>query len=132
MIHRDDPRRALAGAAFAAAMGLWATAAAAQDRTGWALNRYEPAPMGDAFFLAEHPWYSSTRLFSVGLYGDYAINPLQLVRIDPSGATQPTTDNLTGMFVLKGRHGISGRGAWLVGAGVLVPVMYWFAFVGTP
>ena len=40
--------------------------------------------------------------------------------------------SLTGMFVLKGRHGISGRGAWLVGAGVLVPVVYWFAFVGTP
>jgi hypothetical protein len=35
---------------------------------------------------------------------------------------------LTGMFVLKGRTGITGRGAWLVGAGVLLPVLYWLAF----
>jgi uncharacterized protein len=32
---------------------------------------------------------------------------------------------LTGMFVLKGRTGITGRGAWLVGGGVLLPVAYW-------
>ncbi len=100
MIHRQHPRRALAGAALAAALGLWADAAGAQDRTGWALNRYDPSPMGDAFFLAEHPWYSSTRVFSVGLYGDYAINPLQLVRIDPTGVAQPAKDDITGMFAL--------------------------------
>lgn len=32
---------------------------------------------------------------------------------------------VTGMFVLKGRLGITGRGAWLTGAGVLIPVAYW-------
>lgn len=32
---------------------------------------------------------------------------------------------LTGMFVLRGRVGITGRGAWLVAIGVLVPVGYW-------
>lgn len=32
---------------------------------------------------------------------------------------------ITGMFVLKGRNGITGRGAWLVGVGVLIPVGYW-------
>lgn len=32
---------------------------------------------------------------------------------------------ITGMFVLKGRLGITGRGAWLVAAGVLLPVAYW-------
>jgi hypothetical protein len=32
---------------------------------------------------------------------------------------------ITGMFVLKGRLGIKGRGAWLTGAGVLLPVVYW-------
>ena len=32
---------------------------------------------------------------------------------------------VTGMFVLKGRTGITGRGAWLTGAGVLLPVIYW-------
>ena len=33
---------------------------------------------------------------------------------------------LTGMFVLRGKTGITGRGAWLVGAGVLLPVVYWW------
>lgn len=32
---------------------------------------------------------------------------------------------LTGMFVLKGRTGIAGRGAWLVSTGVLLPLIYW-------
>jgi outer membrane protein OmpA-like peptidoglycan-associated protein len=99
VIRRHRFRRVFAGVFFGAALNLWAIPAMAQDRTGWALNRYEPAPMGDTFFLAEHPWYSSTRLFSVGLYGDYAINPLQLVRIDASGAAQPAQDTVTGMFV---------------------------------
>lgn len=32
---------------------------------------------------------------------------------------------LTGAFVLRGKTGITGRGAWLTGAGVLVPIIYW-------
>jgi hypothetical protein len=32
---------------------------------------------------------------------------------------------ITGLFVLKGRTGITGRGAWLTAIGVLVPVLYW-------
>lgn len=32
---------------------------------------------------------------------------------------------ITGMFVLKGSTGITGRGAWLTGIGVLLPVAYW-------
>jgi uncharacterized protein len=32
---------------------------------------------------------------------------------------------ITGMFVLKGKTGITGRGAWLTAIGVLVPVGYW-------
>lgn len=35
---------------------------------------------------------------------------------------------VTGLFVLKGRLGITGRGAWLTAAGVL-PVVYWLAFL---
>jgi uncharacterized protein len=35
---------------------------------------------------------------------------------------------LTGLFVLKGRYGITGRGAWLTAAGALVPVgfLIWY------
>ena len=70
------------------------------SNSGWALNRYEPAPMGDAFFLAEHPWYSSTRVFSVGLYGDYANNPLRLdITNNGTGSTE-VRDDITGMFVM--------------------------------
>lgn len=32
---------------------------------------------------------------------------------------------VTGMFVLKGRTGITGRGAWLTAIGVLLPGLYW-------
>jgi outer membrane protein OmpA-like peptidoglycan-associated protein len=81
-----------------ASLSLASSAAHAQDRTGWALNRYEPAPMGDHFFVAEHPWYSSVRTFSVGLYGDYAINPL-ILRRTVDGTTN-NVDNITGTFSL--------------------------------
>ena len=32
---------------------------------------------------------------------------------------------ISGMFVLRGRTGLAGRGKWLVGAGVLLPVVVW-------
>jgi hypothetical protein len=31
--------------------------------------------------------------------------------------------NITGLFVLKGKHGITGRGKWLVAAGFLPPII---------
>jgi hypothetical protein len=40
--------------------------------------------------------------------------------------------SVTGMFVLKGRVGLGGRGKWLVAAGVLLPVVYWFGFGAVP
>lgn len=39
---------------------------------------------------------------------------------------------VTGMFVLKGRTGITGRGAWLVGAGVVLPAAYWVWYLARP
>ncbi len=38
---------------------------------------------------------------------------------------------VTGMFVLKGSTGITGRGAWLVGAGILLPALYWVVYLLT-
>lgn len=35
---------------------------------------------------------------------------------------------ITGMFVLKGSTGLGGRGKWLVGIGVLLPVLYWIFY----
>jgi hypothetical protein len=39
---------------------------------------------------------------------------------------------LSGMFIIKGRKGFFGRGLWLVGGGVAVPLLYWiwWRFVG--
>jgi hypothetical protein len=36
---------------------------------------------------------------------------------------------VTGLFVLKGKAGITGRGAWLTGIGVLIPVLYWLYYI---
>ena len=36
---------------------------------------------------------------------------------------------LSGMFVLKGRHGITGRGAKLVAIGTLIPLSYWLYYL---
>jgi len=40
---------------------------------------------------------------------------------------------LTGLFVLKGKNGITGRGAWLTSAGIIIPLIflllyYWNVF----
>ena len=31
---------------------------------------------------------------------------------------------ITGLFTLKGRKGITGRGAWLTGAGIIIPIIF--------
>lgn len=36
---------------------------------------------------------------------------------------------VTGLFVLKGKKGITGRGAWLTGAGVVVPVFFLWLYL---
>lgn len=35
---------------------------------------------------------------------------------------------ITGMFVLKGKTGILGRGIWFVTAGIVIPVAYWLYY----
>ena len=36
---------------------------------------------------------------------------------------------VTGLFVLKGRKGITGRGAWLTGAGIAIPLLFLFFYL---
>jgi uncharacterized protein len=36
---------------------------------------------------------------------------------------------VTGLFVLKGRYGITGRGGWLTAAGALIPMAFWFLYL---
>jgi OOP family OmpA-OmpF porin len=65
-----------AAAAAAVALSFAPRAQAQSAVNGWALNRYEPATAGDSFFVAEHPWYNRTRLFSLGITADFTRNPL--------------------------------------------------------
>lgn len=37
--------------------------------------------------------------------------------------------SITGLFVLRGRKGITGRGAWLTGLGVLIPLLFLVAYL---
>ncbi len=37
---------------------------------------------------------------------------------------------LTGLFILKGKNGITGRGAWLTAIGFLIPLIFWYIFYG--
>ena len=39
---------------------------------------------------------------------------------------------VTGLLVLKGKYGITRRGAWLTGIGVLVPAVYWIYYLSLP
>ncbi len=35
---------------------------------------------------------------------------------------------VTGLFILRGRNGITGRGAWLTGAGIIIPFIFFFFY----
>ena len=36
---------------------------------------------------------------------------------------------ITGLFVLRGKNGITGRGAWLTGAGIVIPLLYLYFYL---
>lgn len=44
-------------------------------------------------------------------------------------ATALLVVSLTGLFILRGRNGLKGRGAWLTGLGCLVPLTYWLWWI---
>jgi uncharacterized protein len=35
---------------------------------------------------------------------------------------------ITGLFMIKGKNGIAGRGAWLTGLGVLIPIIFYLVY----
>ena len=78
--------------AFLALALSWGAAARAQAQSqpnvGYQLNRYEPTAAGEWSFAVEHPWYSSTRYFAVGLTLNYAHKPLVLGYKDSNGYTE--------------------------------------------
>ncbi|MFZ5447000.1 MAG: OmpA family protein [Myxococcota bacterium] len=54
---------------------LIAAVASAQER-GFAAHRFDGSAVGSRLFLLERPWYSSTRVFAVGVTADYSHAPL--------------------------------------------------------
>ena len=80
------------------AIGILAiTHTATAQSVGFQLDRFEPAPAGDAFFEVEAPWYSSTRLFAGGLTLDYAHDLLAT-----AGGPAPIGNALGGHLDLAG------------------------------
>ncbi|MBL8602486.1 MAG: OmpA family protein [Myxococcales bacterium] len=106
-------RTALAVATLLGALGAGREASA--QTAGWALNRFEPAPVGDVFFFTDHPWYTETRRFSVGLFGDYARNPLVLRQDTDTGprtvsvVSDMLTAHLAAAFALHNRVAITAN-----------------------
>ena len=66
------------------------------------------------FFQVNFLHYNPTRLWT--WFSDIFSGALILVAI-------------TGLFVLKGRKGITGRGAWLTGIGVIIPLVFLIAYL---
>ncbi len=128
MNHRRHGSRASALAVIAAALG-YASTAHAQVATGWALNRYEPSPVGDTFFLAEHPWYRSTRAVAAGLVLDYAANPLSLT---VTRAGQPTEVRSVVSGMLTGHLGVAFSPLGRLGLHLSVPVALSQSGEGSP
>ena len=79
------------------ALGLaLAGSAQAQPLSGFQLNRFEPTAAGEWSFAVDHPWYSATRRFAVGMTLNYAHQPLVLGLVTDSGfqQTQALISNL--------------------------------------
>lgn len=90
--------------ALASLTGFAPSAWAQTGPLGWALDRHEPSPAGDVFFLAEHPWYRGTRRVAAGITLGYAAGPLGL-RIPRDGMPALERDVVSGM--LTGHLGAS-------------------------
>ncbi|HMU41498.1 MAG TPA: OmpA family protein [Pseudomonadota bacterium] len=72
------------GSAVTCGIGVSARAQDA-NRTGFQLNRYEPALAGSWGFAVDHPWFSKTRYFAVGLTGNYGYQPLKIRQVSADG-----------------------------------------------
>lgn len=96
LVQRPTRARSAALCALFALLALPASVRA-QSANGWALDRYEPASAGDPFFVAEHPWYSRTRRFSLGTTVDFTRNPLVLRA--PMSQPQVVIDNMVLLHV---------------------------------
>ena len=92
------------------------------DSVGYALDRFEPAPAGDPFFVVEYPWYSAARWFAGGLTLDLAHDPLVIHQFDASGTsvTEAVISN-----ELAGHVQLAGALSRRVGLNASIPVVFY-------
>lgn len=114
------------------ALALCALTPAARAQSGalrgWALSRFEPAPAGDPFVVAEHPWYAPHHV-AAGLVVDYALAPLTLRR--EYAASAPREDGVVaGMFTA---HAVVSAAFWdRVGVHLSLPLSLYQHGVADP
>lgn len=81
---RHAARSHLAGLFCALLLFCTGRMATAQN-TGFELNRFEPTTVGEYSFFVDHPWYSKSRYFAVGLTLNYAHDPYVFGLVSPDG-----------------------------------------------
>ncbi len=113
------PRLALLTLAASAAAAVVAHAPDASAQQGWALDRFEPTPSGDVFFSADFPWYNRTRLFALGIVGDYARDPVILYAPGTSTPSRRIIDS-QGVLHLQASIALLDR----IGINVSLPISF--------
>ena len=94
---------------------------------GWALDRFEPAPAGDPFFVAEHPGYAPARPLAAALTLSHALSPLVLRREYTDGSTR---DDAIVSGMLTGHLSLAGSFLHRVGLHLSLPLS--LAQLGAP
>ncbi len=113
-----SPRAAVAAALAALAVPSAARAQAAVERA-WALDRFDPAPQGDGFLLAEHPRYARAWGLSAGVTMETAASPLVLQR-QYADTHSERASVVSSMFVAHA--GVSASFAGRAGVDFVLPV----------
>ena len=109
-------------ASLALALALKFACPARADGVGYALDRFEPAPAGDPFFVVEYPWYAAPRWFAGGLTLDIAHDPLVIRQFDARGilVTEAVISN-----ELAGRVQLAGALSRRFGLSATIPVVFY-------
>lgn len=74
-------------------------------RTGWALDRFSPVPVGDRFFLTDHPRYAAHWSLAASVTTEHAFDPLRVHQVyagdrDSVGSTRESVASVVaGMTV---------------------------------
>lgn len=68
------------------------------ERTGWALDRFSPVPVGDRFFLTDHPRYATLWSIAASVTTEHAFDPLRVHQVY-AGDRESVASVVAGMTV---------------------------------